>query len=166
MDRRPGDVLGEVKALVEDGALEVTFLGQNVNTYGVEFGDKLAFGKLLRAAGEIDGLERIRFTSPHPAAFTNDVIDAMAETPSVMPSLHMPLQSGSDTILKAMRRSYRSEKFLRILDDVRARIPNAAITGTMRPVASAWALDALPEGYIVSENERTGLPLLKKKTTV
>ncbi len=128
MDRRPGDVLSEVQALVDDGVTEVTFLGQNVNTYGVEFGDKLAFGKLLRAAGEIEGLERIRFTSPHPAAFTDDVIDAMAETPAVMPSLHMPLQSGSDAVLKAMRRSYRSEKFLGILDRVRAKIPNAAIT--------------------------------------
>ncbi|MEN9740146.1 MAG: tRNA ((37)-C2)-methylthiotransferase MiaB [Actinomycetota bacterium] len=127
-DRRPGDVLGEVKALVDDGAIEVTLLGQNVNTYGVEFGDKLAFGKLLRAAGEIEGLERIRFTSPHPAAFTDDVIDAMAETDAVMPSLHMPLQSGSDAILKAMRRSYRSEKFLGILDRVREKMPNAAIT--------------------------------------
>jgi tRNA-2-methylthio-N6-dimethylallyladenosine synthase len=94
----------------------------------VEFGDKLAFGKLLRAAGGIPGLERIRFTSPHPAAFTDDVIDAMAETPTVMPQLHMPLQSGSDRILKAMRRSYRSEKFLGILDRVREKIPNAAIT--------------------------------------
>lgn len=128
MDRRPGDVLSEVQALVDDGVTEVTFLGQNVNTYGVEFGDKLAFGKLLRAAGEIEGLERIRFTSPHPAAFTDDVIDAMAETPAVMPSLHMPLQSGSDAVLKAMKRSYRSEKFLGILDRVRAKIPNAAIT--------------------------------------
>jgi tRNA-2-methylthio-N6-dimethylallyladenosine synthase len=127
-DRRPGEVLGEVQALVDDGAIEVTLLGQNVNTYGVEFGDKLAFGKLLRAAGEIEGLERIRFTSPHPAAFTDDVIDAMAETPAVMPSLHMPLQSGSDTILKAMKRSYRSAKFLGILDRVREKIPNAAIT--------------------------------------
>jgi tRNA-2-methylthio-N6-dimethylallyladenosine synthase len=127
-DRRPGDVLGEIQALVDDGAIEVTLLGQNVNTYGVEFGDKLAFGKLLRAAGEIEGLERIRFTSPHPAAFTDDVIDAMAETPAVMPSLHMPLQSGSDAVLKAMKRSYRSEKFLGILDRVRAKIPNAAIT--------------------------------------
>ncbi len=127
-DRRPGEVLGEVQALVADGAIEVTLLGQNVNTYGVEFGDKLAFGKLLRAAGEIEGLERIRFTSPHPAAFTDDVIDAMAETPAVMPSLHMPLQSGSDAILKAMRRSYRSDKYLGILDRVRAKIPNAAIT--------------------------------------
>lgn len=127
-DRRPGQVLSEIQSLVDDGAIEVTLLGQNVNSYGVEFGDKLAFGKLLRAAGAIDGLERIRFTSPHPAAFTDDVIDAMAETPSVMPQLHMPLQSGSDRILKAMRRSYRSEKFLGILDRVRDRIPHAAIS--------------------------------------
>ena len=127
-DRRPGDILAEIQALVDDGVVEVTLLGQNVNSYGVEFGDRHAFGKLLRAAGEIDGLERIRFTSPHPAAFTDDVIDAMAETPSVMPQLHMPLQSGSDRILKAMRRSYRSEKFLGILDRVRAKIPNAAIS--------------------------------------
>jgi len=127
-DRRPGDVLAEVQALVDDGALEVTLLGQNVNSYGVEFGDRQAFGKLLRAAGTIDGLERIRFTSPHPAAFTDDVIDAMAETDAVMPQLHMPLQSGSDRILKAMKRSYRSEKFLGILDRVRAKIPNAAIS--------------------------------------
>ncbi|WP_396129986.1 tRNA (N6-isopentenyl adenosine(37)-C2)-methylthiotransferase MiaB [Agromyces aerolatus] len=127
-DRRPGDILAEVQALVDDGAIEVTLLGQNVNSYGVEFGDRQAFGKLLRAAGQIDGLERIRFTSPHPAAFTDDVIDAMAETPSVMPQLHMPLQSGSDRVLKAMRRSYRSERFLGILDRVRAKIPNAAIS--------------------------------------
>jgi tRNA-2-methylthio-N6-dimethylallyladenosine synthase len=127
-DRRPGDILAEIEALVADGAIEVTLLGQNVNSYGVEFGDRAAFGKLLRAAGAIEGLERVRFTSPHPAAFTDDVIDAMAETPNVMPQLHMPLQSGSDRILKAMRRSYRSERFLGILDRVRARIPHAAIS--------------------------------------
>ncbi|MCU1571279.1 MAG: miaB [Naasia sp.] len=127
-DRRPGDVLAEIQALVDDGAIEVTLLGQNVNSYGVEFGDRHAFGKLLRAAGTIDGLQRIRFTSPHPAAFTDDVIDAMAETPAVMPQLHMPLQSGSDRILRAMRRSYRSEKFLGILDRVRTRMPDAAIS--------------------------------------
>ena len=127
-DRRPGDVLAEIEALVADGAIEVTLLGQNVNTYGVEFGDRLAFGKLLRSAGAIDGLERIRFTSPHPAAFTDDVITAMAETPAVMPQLHMPLQSGSDRILKAMRRSYRSKRFLGILERVREQIPHAAIT--------------------------------------
>jgi tRNA-2-methylthio-N6-dimethylallyladenosine synthase len=127
-DRRPGDILSEIRMLVEDGAIEVTLLGQNVNSYGVEFGDRQAFSKLLRAAGAIPGLERIRFTSPHPAAFTDDVIDAMAETPAVMPQLHMPLQSGSDRILRAMRRSYRSERFLGILDRVRDRMPDAAIT--------------------------------------
>ncbi|GAB3188159.1 tRNA (N6-isopentenyl adenosine(37)-C2)-methylthiotransferase MiaB [Nesterenkonia suensis] len=127
-DRRPGEILAEVQALVDDGAVEVTLLGQNVNTYGVEFGDRGAFAKLLRACGEIDGLERVRFTSPHPASFTDDVIEAMAETPNVMPQLHMPLQSGSDTVLKAMRRSYRSKKFLGILDKVRQRMPHAAVT--------------------------------------
>jgi tRNA-2-methylthio-N6-dimethylallyladenosine synthase len=127
-DRRPGDVLAEIRALVDQGVVEVTLLGQNVNTYGVEFGDRLAFGKLLRACGQIEGLERVRFTSPHPAAFTDDVIAAMAQTSNVMPSLHMPLQSGSDRVLKAMRRSYRSERFLGIIDDVRAQIPDAAIT--------------------------------------
>ena len=128
MDRRPGDILAEVEALVAEGVIEVTLLGQNVNTYGVEFGDKLAFGKLLRACGQITGLERVRFTSPHPAAFTDDVILAMAETPNVMPSLHMPLQSGSDRVLKEMRRSYRSARYLGILDTVREHIPDAAIT--------------------------------------
>lgn len=127
-DRRPGDILAEVQAIVDDGAIEVTLLGQNVNSYGVEFGDRQAFSKLLRAVGAIEGLERVRFTSPHPAAFTDDVIDAMAETPNVMPQLHMPLQSGSDRVLKAMRRSYRSTKFLGILERVRAQMPHAAIT--------------------------------------
>ncbi|MDY5584931.1 MAG: tRNA (N6-isopentenyl adenosine(37)-C2)-methylthiotransferase MiaB [Arcanobacterium sp.] len=127
-DRRPGEILQEIEAVVSQGAIEVTLLGQNVNSYGVGFGDRGAFAKLLRATGEISGLERVRFTSPHPAAFTDDVIYAMAETPNVMPSLHMPLQSGSDQILRAMRRSYRSTKFLGILDKVRQHIPDAAIT--------------------------------------
>ena len=127
-DRRPGEILAEIEALVAQGVIEITLLGQNVNSYGVEFGDRQAFSKLLRACGEIKGLQRLRFTSPHPAAFTQDVIDAMAEVPNVMPQLHMPLQSGSDTILRAMRRSYRKEKFLSIIDSVRASIPNAAIT--------------------------------------
>ncbi|HET9997004.1 MAG TPA: tRNA (N6-isopentenyl adenosine(37)-C2)-methylthiotransferase MiaB [Nocardioides sp.] len=128
MDRRPGDILAEVRALVAEGVSEVTLLGQNVNAYGVEFGDRQAFSKLLRACGEVEGLERVRFTSPHPAEFTDDVIAAMAETPNVMPQLHMPLQSGSDRILKAMRRSYRREKFLGIIDRVRDAMPDAAIT--------------------------------------
>ena len=127
-DRRPGDILAEVQALVEEGVIEVTLLGQNVNAYGVEFGDRGAFSALLRACGEIDGLERVRFTSPHPRDFTDDVIAAMAETPRVMPQLHMPLQSGSDRILQAMRRSYRSERYLGIIDRVREAMPEAAIT--------------------------------------
>ena len=127
-DRRPGDIIAEVEFLVREGVGEVTLLGQNVNTYGVEFGDRLAFGKLLRAMGRVEGLERVRFTSPHPAAFTDDVIAAMAETHNVMPSLHMPLQSGSDAVLKAMRRSYRADKFLGIIERVRAAMPDAAIT--------------------------------------
>ena len=127
-DRRPGQVLAEVEALVAAGAIEVTLLGQNVNSYGVEFGDRGAFAKLLRACGQIEGLERVRFTSPHPAAFTDDVIDAMAETHNVMPQLHFPLQSGSDRVLRAMRRSYRSEKFLGILEKVRERMPDAAVS--------------------------------------
>ncbi|WP_246498080.1 tRNA (N6-isopentenyl adenosine(37)-C2)-methylthiotransferase MiaB [Natronoglycomyces albus] len=127
-DRRPGDILAEVNALVAEGVSEVTLLGQNVNSYGVEFGDRYAFGKLLRACGDIEGLERVRFTSPHPKDFTDDVIDAMAETPNVCHQLHMPLQSGSDKVLKDMRRSYRSKKFLGILDKVRQQMPEAAIT--------------------------------------
>jgi len=127
-DRRPGEILAEVEALVATGAIEVTLLGQNVNSYGVGFGDRHAFGKLLRAVGAVPGLERVRFTSPHPASFTDDVIEAMAGTPTVMPQLHMPLQSGSDRVLRAMRRSYRSDRFLGILERVRAAIPEAAIT--------------------------------------
>jgi tRNA-2-methylthio-N6-dimethylallyladenosine synthase len=127
-DRRPGDILAEVEALVAAGVVEVTLLGQNVNSYGSEFGDRYAFGALLRACGEVEGLERVRFTSPHPRDFTDDVIAAMAETSNVMPSLHMPLQSGSDRVLAAMRRSYRAARYLGIIERVRTAIPDAAIT--------------------------------------
>jgi tRNA-2-methylthio-N6-dimethylallyladenosine synthase len=127
-DRRPGEILAEISALVAEGVTEITLLGQNVNAYGVEFGDRQAFSKLLRACGDVDGLERVRFTSPHPAEFTDDVILAMAETANEMPSLHIPLQSGSDTVLRDMRRSYRQAKYLGIISRVRAAIPDAAIT--------------------------------------
>ena len=114
-DRSQVDILAEVRALVDQGVIEITLLGQNVNAYGVEFGDKGAFAKLLREMGKIDGLERVRFMSPHPRDFTDDVIEAMAETDNVMPHLHMPLQSGSDS-------------YLGILDRVRTAIPKAMIT--------------------------------------
>ncbi len=134
VDRSPDDIQAEVSSLADQGVLEVTLLGQNVNAYGVSFADprlprdRGAFASLLRACGRIDGLERVRFTSPHPAEFTDDVIDAMAETPNVCPALHMPLQSGSDRVLRAMRRSYRAERYLGIIDRVRAAMPHAAIT--------------------------------------
>jgi len=127
-DRSEVDILNEIKAVVDQGVIEVTLLGQNVNAYGVEFGDRGAFAKLLRKCGEIPGLERVRFMSPHPRDFTDDVIAAMAETPNVMPHLHMPLQSGSDRILQAMRRSYRSDRYLGIIEKVRTAIPNSTIT--------------------------------------
>jgi tRNA-2-methylthio-N6-dimethylallyladenosine synthase len=128
VDRRPGEVLAEVEALVAEGVLEVTLLGQNVNAYGVGFGDRRAFGDLLRACGRIDGLERVRFTSPHPRDFTSDVIEAMAQTTNVCHQLHMPLQSGSDAVLRAMRRSYRAQRYLTIVDEVRAAMPDAALS--------------------------------------
>ncbi len=134
VDRSPDDILAEVQALVDSGVLEVTLLGQNVNAYGVSFADphlprnRGAFAELLRACGRIDGLERVRFTSPHPAEFTHDVIEAMAATRNVCPTLHMPLQSGSDRVLRAMRRSYRAERYLGIIERVRAAMPHAAIT--------------------------------------
>ena len=127
-DRRSGDILAEIRHCVETGAKEVTLLGQNVNSFGYGTGDRYAFSKLLRACGQIEGLERVRFTSPHPAAFTDDVIAAMAETPNVMHQLHFPLQSGSDRILRAMRRSYRSARFMDILGRIREAMPDAQIS--------------------------------------
>ena len=127
-DRQPADILTEMRALVDQGVIEITLLGQNVNAYGVEFGDRGAFANLLREAGKIEGLERVRFMSPHPRDFTDDVIEVMAQTANVMPHLHMPLQSGSDSILQSMRRSYRTDKYLGILERVRGAMPEAMIT--------------------------------------
>ena len=127
-DRPMADVLNEVRSLVDQGVIEITLLGQNVNAYGVGLGERGAFAKILKEVAAIDGLERLRFMSPHPRDFTDDVIEVMATTPVVMPHLHMPLQSGSDSILASMRRSYRSDRYLGILDRVRTQIPHAMIT--------------------------------------
>ena len=127
-DRDAADVVAEARALVEQGVIEITLLGQNVNAYGVDVGDRGAFAKLLREVGSIDGLDRLRFMSPHPRDFTDDVLAAMAETPTLMPHLHMPLQSGSDRILQAMRRSYRTDRYLGILERARKAIPGVQIT--------------------------------------
>ena len=131
--RSIGDILAEVQGLAAHGVVEVTLLGQNVNTYGRDVtvpGSSATplFSRLLREVGAVDGIRRVRFTSPHPHDFTPDVIDAMAETPSVCEHIHFPLQSGSDRVLKAMRRSYRRERYLGWLDRIHDAIPDIAVS--------------------------------------
>jgi tRNA-2-methylthio-N6-dimethylallyladenosine synthase len=126
VSRRPGEILAEVEALAGEGVKEVTLLGQNVNSWGRELGTE--FGELLRACDAIDGIERIRFTSPHPKDFRRPVIEAMAECAAVCEHAHLPLQSGSTRVLKAMRRTYSRERYLRLADELRAAIPDLALT--------------------------------------
>lgn len=127
-DRPSADIMREIRTLVDQGVIEITLLGQNVNAYGVDFGDREAFAKLIRECGKVEGLERVRFMSPHPRDFTDDVIEAMAQTPNAMPHLHMPLQSGSNKVLQQMRRSYRTDRYLGIIERVRKAIPHSQIT--------------------------------------
>ena len=126
--RRPGEILHEVRQLVDDGVVEVTLLGQNVNSYGRDLAGASRFAELLRELGTVEGLERVRFTSPHPRDFTEQVLEAMADTPNVMPHLHLPLQSGSDRILRLMRRSYRRRRYLRLVERTRELLPDAALS--------------------------------------
>ena len=126
ISRRPGEVVGEVGRLAAEGVREVTLLGQNVNSYGRDVGS--SFAELLRAVDAVDGIERIRFTSPHPKDFRRDVIAAMAECPAVCEHAHLPLQSGSSRVLKAMRRTYSRDRYLRLVEELRAAIPDLAIT--------------------------------------
>ena len=128
VSRRPHDVVEEVRRLVDDGVVEVTLLGQNVNSYGRDLTGSSHFAELLRDVGAVAGLERVRFTSPHPRDFTEDVLVAMAETPTVCEHLHLPLQSGSDEVLRAMRRSYRRDRYLRLVERTRELLPRAALT--------------------------------------
>jgi tRNA-2-methylthio-N6-dimethylallyladenosine synthase len=131
--RRIGDVLAEVQRLARQGVVEVSLLGQNVNTYGRDLtvpgsSRRALFADLLRAVNEVDGLRRIRFTSPHPHDFTSDVIEAMVHSDKVCEHIHLPLQSGSDAVLKAMQRSYRSERYLSWLDRIRDAISGVAVS--------------------------------------
>jgi tRNA-2-methylthio-N6-dimethylallyladenosine synthase len=126
MSRRPGEILAEIERLAADGVREVTLLGQNVNSYGRDVGS--SFAELLRAVDAVPGIERIRFTSPHPKDFRRDVIAAMAGCASVCEHAHLPLQSGSTRILKAMRRTYSRERYLRLVAELRAAIPDLALT--------------------------------------
>jgi tRNA-2-methylthio-N6-dimethylallyladenosine synthase len=126
ISRRPGEVLAEITRLADEGVREVTLLGQNVNSYGRDVGS--SFAELLRAVDAVDGIERIRFTSPHPKDFRGDVIEAMAECAAVCEHAHLPLQSGSSRVLKAMRRTYSRERYLRLVGELRAGIPDLALT--------------------------------------
>jgi tRNA-2-methylthio-N6-dimethylallyladenosine synthase len=131
--RSLGDILAEVQGLAQAGVVEVTLLGQNVNTYGRDLtvpgsSRRARFGELLRAVDEVEGIRRIRFTSPHPHDFTEDVVDAMAACNAVCEHIHFPLQSGSDRVLRLMRRSYRSERYLGWLERIRGAIPGVAVT--------------------------------------
>ncbi len=128
--RRPGEVLAEVERLAHDGVREVTLLGQNVNSYGRDLLPELRtdFGELLRACDAVEGIERIRFTSPHPKDFRRPVLEAMAECEAVCEHAHLPLQSGSTRILKSMRRTYSRERYLRLAEEMRAAIPDLALT--------------------------------------
>jgi tRNA-2-methylthio-N6-dimethylallyladenosine synthase len=128
--RRPGEILAEVERLTRDGVREITLLGQNVNSYGRDLLPDIRtdFGELLRACDVVDGIERIRFTSPHPKDFRRPVIEAMAECASVCEHAHLPLQSGSTRILKAMRRTYNRERYLTLAEEMRAAIPDLALS--------------------------------------
>jgi tRNA-2-methylthio-N6-dimethylallyladenosine synthase len=128
--RRPGEVLAEVERLARDGVREITLLGQNVNSYGRDLlpGVRTEFGELLRACDAVEGIERIRFTSPHPKDFRQPVIEAMAECGAVCEHAHLPLQSGSTRILKAMRRTYGRERYVKLATAMRAAIPDLALT--------------------------------------
>ena len=133
LSRSIGDVLAEAQGLARQGVVEITLLGQNVNTFGRDLSvpgapSRPLFAELLRAVNEVEGLRRIRFTSPHPHDFTPDVIDAMAQSPKVCEHIHFPLQSGSDRVLKAMRRSYRRERYLEWLERIRGAIPGIAVS--------------------------------------
>ena len=129
VSRRPGEIVAEVTRLADQGVREVTLLGQNVNSWGRDLTDvKTGFGELLRTCDAVEGIERIRFTSPHPKDFRSEVIAAMAECPSVCEHAHLPLQSGSTRILKAMRRTYSRERYLQLVNELRAGIPDLALT--------------------------------------
>src|SRR3954452_10975336 len=130
VSRRPGEILAEITSLAGEGVREVTLLGQNVNSWGRDLLPELRteFGELLRACDAVDGIERIRFTSPHPKDFREPVIAAIAECDTVCEHVHLPLQSGSSRVLKAMRRTYSRERYLRLVDELRAAIPDLALT--------------------------------------
>lgn len=126
--REAKDIVREIEALVKDGVVEVMLLGQNVNSYGKNLEQPMTFAELLREIEQIDGLERIRFMTSHPKDLSDDLIDVMANSRKICPHLHLPLQSGSSRILKAMNRRYDKEKYLALAKKIRERMPDIALT--------------------------------------
>ncbi|MFH5835321.1 tRNA (N6-isopentenyl adenosine(37)-C2)-methylthiotransferase MiaB [Proteiniclasticum sp. C24MP] len=126
--RKPEDILNEIRQLVSKGYKEVTLLGQNVNSYGLNLEEKVSFASLLRMVNEVPGLERIRFMTPHPKDLHMDVIMAVKECDKVVEQIHLPVQSGSTSLLKRMNRSYTREDYMRIVDEIKREIPGVAIS--------------------------------------
>ncbi len=126
--REAKDIVREIEALVKDGVVEVMLLGQNVNSYGKNLEQPMTFAELLREIEQIDGLERIRFMTSHPKDLSDDLIEVMANSKKICPHLHLPLQSGSSRILKAMNRRYDKEKYLALAKKIRERMPDIALT--------------------------------------
>ncbi|WP_147566320.1 tRNA (N6-isopentenyl adenosine(37)-C2)-methylthiotransferase MiaB [Clostridium tyrobutyricum] len=126
--RSPENIENEIKSMVEKGYKEITLLGQNVNSYGKNLNPKVSFAQLLRRINNIDGIERIRFMTPHPKDFTDDVIEAIKQCDKICEHIHLPVQSGSTRILKKMNRNYSKEQYLKVVDKIKRSIPDAAIT--------------------------------------
>ncbi len=126
--REPGDIIREIERLVADGVVEVMLLGQNVNSYGKNLEQPMSFAQLLREVEKIEGLERIRFMTSHPKDLSDELIAVMADSKKICRHMHLPLQSGSSRILKAMNRHYDKERYLELVDKLRAAIPDIAIT--------------------------------------
>ena len=126
--RRPEEIVSEIEGLVSDGVVEVMLLGQNVNSYGKGLEEDVSFAKLLKMVADIEGLKRVRFMTPHPKDFSDDVLEVIADNPKICRHIHLPLQSGSTDILRKMNRHYTKEDYLALVDKIRARIPDIAIT--------------------------------------
>lgn len=126
--RKPEDILNEIRQLVARGYKEVTLLGQNVNSYGLNLEESISFAELLRRVNEVEGLERVRFMTSHPKDIHEDVIRAISECDKVVEQVHLPVQSGSDRLLKKMNRNYTREKYMAIVDELKRNIPDVALT--------------------------------------
>ncbi|MBU5316838.1 tRNA (N6-isopentenyl adenosine(37)-C2)-methylthiotransferase MiaB [Clostridium bornimense] len=126
--RKPEDIINEIKCLVKEGYKEVTLLGQNVNSYGKGLEEDINFAKLLRLVNEIEGLERVRFMTSHPKDLTSDVIDAIAECDKLCEQIHLPVQAGSNSLLKRMNRNYTRERYLELMNEIKTKIPDVSIT--------------------------------------